>query len=97
MDETRHNSNEKCEFLLFISGMSRNSAMALENITRIIRDHTPDSTIEIIDIRDRNDMAVDHQIIGIPTLIRTTPKPRKMIIGDLSDEQKVLKILDIVS
>jgi circadian clock protein KaiB len=40
-------------------------------------------------------LAMRHQIVAIPTLIRQLPEPLKRIIGDLSNTDKVLVGLDI--
>ncbi len=94
--KTHTDAVDKCEFLLFVSGMSVHSAMALDNIRRIIRDHIPHASLTIVDIGIEKERAMEYQIIGIPTLIRIAPLPNKTIVGDLSDLEKVLKILEIV-
>jgi circadian clock protein KaiB len=40
-------------------------------------------------------LAKGDQIIAVPTLVRKLPPPIKKIIGDLSNEEKVLIGLDI--
>ena len=40
-------------------------------------------------------LAREHSIVAIPTLVRELPIPIRKIIGDLSDEQKVLVSLKI--
>jgi circadian clock protein KaiB len=88
--------SEKHQFILFVSGMSVKSIHAVENLRRICEQHLAGNfEIEIIDIGRAHQKAVEHQIIAIPTLIRTHPGPSKMILGDLSETDKVLKILDI--
>ena len=83
--------------MLFISGMSMQSAYAIENLRKICDKHLPGkSDVQIIDVRLDSQKAVDYQIIAIPTLIKIYPKPQRVILGDLSDTQKVLKILDLV-
>ena len=86
---------EKYKFVLFISGMSIKSTHAIENIRRICDEYLPEAELQIIDINEEKQHAVNYQIIGIPTLIKTHPLPVRMILGDLSDTNKVLKILDI--
>jgi circadian clock protein KaiB len=87
---------EKHKFILFVSGMSVKSGHAIENLKKICEKHLANSfEIEIVDISRDKEKAVAHQIIAIPTLIRITPGPSKMILGDLSDTTKVLRILDI--
>lgn len=89
-DSRRHN------FILFISGMSAKSIKAIENLRKICDEHLRDNfDLEIIDISHEQDQAVVHQIIGVPTLIKKNPSPIRTILGDLSDTEKVLKLLDL--
>ena len=82
--------------MLFVSGMSVKSVNALENLRRICDQYLPGQfEIQIIDISVEKDLAVKYQIIAIPTLIKTAPNHQRTILGDLSDTEKVLKILDI--
>ncbi|HEU0136405.1 MAG TPA: circadian clock KaiB family protein [Flavobacterium sp.] len=93
---TSNTISEKHEFMLFIAGMSPKSSLAIENLRKICDQHFPDnSDIQIIDINNAPSFATEYQIIAIPTLIRINPMPKRTILGDLSDNQKVLKILDI--
>ena len=86
----------KYSFLLFVSGMSQKSGNAIENLRRICDDHLDgDFTLEIIDIGAQKQAALEYEIIGIPTLIKISPNPKRIILGDLSDKEKVLRILDI--
>ena len=91
-------TSEKYKFLLFVSGMSVKSSYAIENIRKICDHYLPDcSEIEIIDISREQQLAIDYQIIAIPTLIKIHPKPVKIILGDLSDIEKVVRLLEIES
>jgi len=86
----------KYHFLLFISGMSVKSVHAIENLRAICDTYLKDNfELEIIDISRHKEQAVVHQIIAIPTLIKTKPFNKRTILGDLSDTQKVLSLLDI--
>jgi circadian clock protein KaiB len=51
--------------------------------------------MEIIDLLEQPHLAADHQIMALPTLVRRLPPPIKKIIGDLSDDERVLAGLDI--
>lgn len=99
MDISGHNREyDKHHLILFVSGMSDKSGQAVENINRICDQHLQGQCkLEIIDINRDKQMAVDYQIIGIPTLIKLLPSPKRIIVGDLSDTAKVLRILDIES
>lgn len=86
----------KHQFILFVSGMSVKSGHAIENLKKICDTYLADNfELKIIDISRDKDKAVTHQIVAVPTLIRTYPDPPRIILGDLSNTQKVLKILNI--
>lgn len=92
-DET---STTKHKLLLFVSGMSVKSGHAIENLRNICDKYLKDNyELEIVDISRDTEQAVVHQIVAIPTLIKIHPAPRRIILGDLSDKEKVLRILNI--
>lgn len=87
---------DKVRFKLFISGMSVKSIQAVENIKKIGDKYLKDSyELEIIDLVEKQEKAEEFQIIAVPTLMREFPNPKRIILGDLSDEKKVLKILEL--
>ena len=51
--------------------------------------------LEIIDICQQANLARDEQIVAVPTLIKRLPRPLRRLIGDLSDQNKVLFGLDL--
>jgi circadian clock protein KaiB len=89
-------SNEIWELRLYIAGQTPNSILALNNITRYCKEHLAGRyTIEIIDLLQSPQLAEGDQIFAIPTLVRKFPEPLRKIIGDLSNEEKVLVGLNI--
>ena len=89
---------EDYKFILFVSGMSLKSLRAIENIKKIGEDYFKSNfDLQIIDIRQNSYQATNYQIIAVPTLIKVSPAPPRIIIGDLSDTNKVLRILDIIN
>jgi len=82
--------------ILYVAGQTPKSIAAVANLERICREHLPGSyEVEVIDLRANPKLAREHSIVAIPTLVRELPIPLKKIIGDLSDEQKVLVNLKI--
>ncbi|HPU81317.1 circadian clock KaiB family protein, partial [Accumulibacter sp.] len=51
--------------------------------------------IEVIDLLQQPQLAAEHQILALPTLVRKLPTPIRKIIGDLSDTERVLVGLDL--
>jgi circadian clock protein KaiB len=81
---------------LYVAGQTTNSLTAFENLKKICEEHLGNRyTIEVIDLQKNPQLAKDHQIIAVPTLIRKLPTPVKKIIGNLSNTEKVLVGLDL--
>jgi len=51
----------------------------------------------IIDVLERPQLAEDERILVTPTLIKPFPLPSRRVIGDLSDIEKVLSELNLMS
>ena len=81
---------------LFITGMSENSVRAIQNI-RHLCDQYPKERFDltIIDIYKNPSVAEQHKIVFSPSLVREYPLPKKILIGDLSDKNKVLTGLGV--
>ncbi|EGF90472.1 kaiB domain protein [Asticcacaulis biprosthecium C19] len=83
---------------LYIAGQTVKSVAAIANLKRICETHLARRySIEVIDLTEAPHLAVRDQILAIPTLVRRLPAPIKKIIGDLSNEERVLIGLDIHS
>lgn len=81
---------------LYVAGQTDKSIRAIRNLNRICTEHLNGNyTIEVIDLMERPQLAEGDQILAIPTLVRRLPEPIKRIIGDLSNEERVLIGLDI--
>lgn len=88
---------EKFVLRLFVAGILPNSAHAIINCKAICEKHLKGRyELEVIDIYQQPDLALEENIIAIPVLIRKSPLPEERVIGDLSDTKKVLKGLRIV-
>ncbi len=83
---------------LYIAGNTPKSNTALNNLKKYCERYLKDRyTIKIIDLLLQPQLAEGDQIFAIPTLVKKVPKPIRKIIGDLSNEQKVLVGLNIIS
>lgn len=86
----------KWQLRLYVAGNTPKSVAALANLQRYCEMHLCDQyEIEVIDLLKHPQLAAGDQILAIPTLVRKVPVPVRKIIGDLSNEEKVLVGLDI--
>jgi circadian clock protein KaiB len=81
---------------LYVAGQTVRSLAAIANLQRICDTHLAGQyCIEVIDLTKTPQLAAGDQIFAVPTLVRRLPEPIKKIIGDLSNEERVLVGLDI--
>ena len=86
----------KWQLRLYVAGNTPKSVAALSNLKKYCEMHLCDKyELEVIDLLLHPQLAAGDQILAIPTLVRKVPVPVRKIIGDLSNEEKVLVGLDI--
>jgi circadian clock protein KaiB len=81
---------------LYVAGQTAKSAAALRNLERMCETHLAGRyEIEVVDLLINPKLAAGDQILAVPTLVRKFPEPIRKIIGDLSNEERVLVGLDV--
>src|SRR4051794_2867815 len=81
---------------LFITGASPVSVRAISNIKNICEEYlTGRYDLEVIDVYQQPLLVKDEDITAVPVLIKKFPLPKKRLVGDMSDTNKVLKGLGI--
>ena len=84
------------ELRLYVAGHTAKSVTALRNLKKYCEEHLHGQySIEVVDLLKNPQLAEGDQILAIPTLVKKVPEPVRKIIGDLSNEEKVLVGLDI--
>jgi circadian clock protein KaiB len=82
---------------LFVAGASDMSVRAIRNVRAICETHLRGRyRLEVIDIHRDATLMSTYDVVAAPTLVRETPSPKRMLVGDLSDTARVLAALDIV-
>ncbi len=88
--------SERWDLRLYVAGQTPRAIAALENLKRICEVHLAGQyTIEVVDLLKNPQLARGDQILAVPTLVRKLPEPVRKIIGDLSNEERVLVGLDL--
>jgi circadian clock protein KaiB len=86
------------ELRLYVAGQTPKSLAAFANLKRICEEHLAgEYRIEVVDLLENPQLAREDQIIAIPTLVRKLPQPLRKIIGDLSNSERVLVGLELLS
>ena len=81
---------------LYVAGTTARSARAIATAQKLLEDRLPGLyTLAVVDIYQHPEAAKAHQIVAVPTLIRLRPLPVRRLIGDLSDQGRVLAALGL--
>lgn len=81
---------------LYITGTTPRSLRAIANLKAILASELDELyDLQVIDIYQQPEAAAEHQIIAAPTLVKLSPEPVRRIIGDLSDNERVLRGLEL--
>jgi circadian clock protein KaiB len=81
---------------LYVTGMRPRSQQAIENVRRLCEEHLAGRyQLQIIDIYQQPAFAQEAQIVAAPTLVKSLPPPLRRIIGDMSDDGRVLVALGV--
>ena len=87
---------ERWELRLYVAGNTPKSKAALTNLKKYCEEHLKGKySLEVVDLLQQPQLAAGDQILAIPTLVRKVPVPIRKIIGDLSNEEKVLVGLNL--
>ncbi len=82
---------------LFVSGTSPNSVRAINNLQVICESHLKDRyELEIIDIHQQPLLVRNEDVAAVPMLIKKAPFPKRRLVGDMSEKEKVLKGLGLL-
>jgi circadian clock protein KaiB len=81
---------------LYITGQTPRSRRSVENLRALCDKYISGQfDLEVVDIYQQPAMAAAGQIIAAPTLIKTMPPPLRRLVGDFSDQNRVILGLDI--
>jgi len=94
--ETPTSDEEFWDLRLYVAGQTPKSIAAVANLKRLCDEHLSGRyRVEVIDLVKNPQLARGDQILAIPTLVRRLPEPMRKIIGDLSNQERVLVGLDM--
>ncbi|MCS6870193.1 MAG: circadian clock KaiB family protein [Anaerolineae bacterium] len=83
---------------LYVAGQTARTERAIYNLYNLCNQHLAGNyEITVIDILEHPHLAEEEQILATPTLVRESPLPRRRLVGDLSDAERVLEALDLTS
>ena len=81
---------------LYVTDSTPRSLAAFANLKKFCETHLKGRyRITVIDLVKQPQLAKGDQILAIPTVVRRLPKPVRIILGNLSDTERMLVGLDL--
>jgi circadian clock protein KaiB len=81
---------------LYVTGATDRSSRAIANIRAFCERHLKGRyDLLVVDIYQQPSLALDHQIIAAPTLVKSEPLPPKRLVGDFSDRDRLVASLGV--
>lgn len=81
-------------FTLFVAGRAAPSTAALYAVRDLLERHFPGRhELRVVDVLEDPASAETARVLATPTLERTTGRPPSRVVGDLSDQNRVLMAL----
>ena len=80
---------------LYVVGGTQASDRALHGVERLRSALGGEAEVEVVDLRERPEVAEQERILATPLLVRLSPEPVRRIVGDLSDAERVRRSLGL--
>ncbi len=86
------------ELRLYITGKTEKTEQKIKKLRETLTEKLEgEYNLEVKDIKENPQLAEDEKILATPVIEKKLPKPIKRIIGELSDQEKILLGLDLVT
>ena len=81
---------------LYVTGVRPRSQRAIDNVRAMCEQHLAGRyELKVIDIYQQPALAVGAQVVAAPTLVKELPPPLRKLVGDMSNEGRILIALGI--
>jgi circadian clock protein KaiB len=82
---------------LYVSNHSAKTKKTIEQLKYILTHYFDEQyTLQIIDIMEDPGICVQENIFATPMLAKYEPQPLKKIVGDICDEERMIKALELM-
>lgn len=89
-------TSSRLHLSLFVSGASPTSIRAVQRLRALCEKHCPDGyDLKIVDIYQQPEAAAAARVLAVPTLVKELPLPVRRLVGDFSNEPRVLAALGL--
>ena len=89
-------ATEKYLLKLYVTGMTPRSTRAITEVRSVCEQHLAGQyELEIIDVYQMPRRIMEDRIVAIPTLVKSKPAPARLMVGDMSNRERLLSGLGL--
>jgi circadian clock protein KaiB len=89
-------ADERYVLRLYVTGLTPRSTRAIHAVRQVCEQRLAGRfDLEIIDVYQQPSRITRDQVVAIPTLVREQPGPVRYIVGDMSDQFRLMKGLGL--
>jgi circadian clock protein KaiB len=93
---TAKSGQQRYDLRLYVTGQTPRSLRSVRNLVAICDRYLKGRfDLQVVDLYQQPALAAENQVMAAPTLIKAMPLPLRRLVGDLSDEKRVLKGLGL--
>ena len=97
LEAAQDQDSQQFDLRLYIAGQTPRSIAAFANLKRLCEEHLAGRyRIEVVDLLESPQSARNDEIVALPTLVRNAPPPSRKLIGDLSNTERVLAVMQFI-
>jgi circadian clock protein KaiB len=67
----------------------------MDNVHQLLESYDGDHQLDVVDVLQNPQQAEDARVLATPTLIREQPLPIRVLVGDLSNLDRVREALNL--
>jgi len=89
-------AKKRYRFRLYVAGETPRSTAAVTALDALCKEHLQGRyDLQVIDLYKHPHLAKEKQLVALPMLVKTLPAPLRLLIGNLSEKEKVVLGLDL--
>lgn len=82
---------EKYLLRLYVTGLTSRSTRAIKHVREICEQHLAGQyELEVIDVYQTPGRIIEDHVVAIPTLVKCAPAPVRLMVGDMSNRERLL-------
>ena len=97
MPPDRDDPQPRFDLSLYVAGSTSRSLRTIQNVKRAFEEHAHGRyNLRVVDIHRQPQLAVTNQIVAVPTLVCSLPKPVRCLVGHAISPSDVLQKLRLI-